>query len=188
MLSLHWPEVTLTWEPVEEEDFDYYAIYRGIVPDFEIGEETWIGWAVQPTFADTPGEPVPPDYTFYYRVTAFDFGGNESEPSAPGATSVRMIDDQVPTRFALHQSQPNPLGSGTMISFDLPIETNVALKVFDVAGRRVVTLVNDHLVAGCYRVPWTGMDESGEALVSGIYFYRLEAGEFSETRKLLITE
>ena len=117
-----------------------------------------------------------------------DFSGNEGEeatvanPTAgiPGA-------GQAPRPYALHQSQPNPGTGGSTISFDLPVETAVTVTIFDVAGRRVVDLVDHRLGPGTHTAPWRGIDDAGNALPSGIYFYRLETEEFSETKKLLLT-
>jgi len=89
--------------------------------------------------------------------------------------------DEVPTDFSLDQNYPNPFNPSTTICYQLPTQSHVALKIFDVLGREVATLVNEVKQAGTYAVQW---DASG--LASGVYFYRLEAGNFTSVKKLLL--
>jgi photosystem II stability/assembly factor-like uncharacterized protein len=88
---------------------------------------------------------------------------------------------ELPKRFALDQNYPNPFNLSTIISFAIPSEAFVKLIVFDVVGREVAILENEDLPAGTYTRKWDAAD-----VTSGIYFYRLQAGSFIETRKLLL--
>lgn len=83
--------------------------------------------------------------------------------------------------FALEQNYPNPFNPTTLIRYQLPEGSSVQLIVFDMLGREVTTLVNERKEAGVYDVKF---DASG--LASGLYFYRLKAGAFVQTRKLLL--
>ncbi len=97
-------------------------------------------------------------------------------------TDVTTPPDQgIPRRFALAQNFPNPFNPTTEISYQLPDFSNVVLKVYDVLGREVATLVNEKKVAGKYSVTW-----NASSMSSGVYFYRLQAGAYSETKKLLL--
>jgi hypothetical protein len=87
----------------------------------------------------------------------------------------------MPARFRLFQNYPNPFNQSTRIAFSIPVQSAVSLKVFDVSGREVATLVDQRLSAGYYSRTW---DTAG--LTSGVYFYRMKAESFSETRKLLL--
>ena len=97
--------------------------------------------------------------------------------------------DEIPTEFSLSQNYPNPFNPVTKIKYSIPSVTlrqaqsdiSVTLKVYDVLGREVATLVNEEKPAGEYEVEF-----DGSALTSGIYFYRLKAGEFSETKKMIL--
>ena len=88
---------------------------------------------------------------------------------------------KVPDHFALEQNYPNPFNPSTAISYQLTVNSEVTLKVFDVLGREVATLVNEKKDAGSYSVRF-----SGAGLSSGVYLYRLQAGEFTQTRKLML--
>lgn len=87
----------------------------------------------------------------------------------------------VPTSFSLSQNYPNPFNPATTISFSLPTKSFVSLKVFDALGREVETLVSEQLDAGTYSTQWNPV-----SLPSGVYFYRLQAGSFIETKKLIL--
>ena len=89
----------------------------------------------------------------------------------------------VPTSFRLYQNYPNPFNGTTNIGFRISDFGFVSLKVYDVLGREVATLVNEVRQPGSYEV---GFD--GNVLASGMYFYRLEAGANVETRKMILTK
>jgi len=96
-------------------------------------------------------------------------------------TGVRMTDPSVPGVFDLKQNYPNPFNPSTFIDYDLPKASHVTLKVFSVTGQEVATLVNENHEAGHFTVQF-----NAGTLASGIYFYRLQAGEFVSTKKLLL--
>jgi len=100
-----------------------------------------------------------------------------------GATSVEQIGDDIPTTYLLSQNYPNPFNPSTTISFSIPTSEFVTLKVYDVLGREVATLVNENLNAGSYSY---NFDASN--LTSGVYFYKLQAGKYSETKKMILSK
>lgn len=87
--------------------------------------------------------------------------------------------------FYVH-NYPNPIGYGGWIEYGLPKGTEVSLKVYDLSGRSIRTLIAANQKLGVYRIYWDGTDNSGKKVATGIYFYRLDAGEFKATRKLTI--
>ena len=87
----------------------------------------------------------------------------------------------VPDEYALYNNYPNPFNPSTRIQYDLPVEGFVTLKVYNMVGQEVVTLVSDNVSAGRYEVEW-----NASGIASGVYLYRLEIGEFVHTRKLLL--
>jgi hypothetical protein len=96
---------------------------------------------------------------------------------------VNVIDvgRNVPGVFALEQNYPNPFNPITIINFQLPIVNFVTLKIYDILGREVTTLVSEKLSPGTYNAEW-----NASGFASGVYFYRLQAGDFVETKKLLL--
>jgi len=100
----------------------------------------------------------------------------------PSATNVEQIGYEVPSNYLLSQNYPNPFNPSTTISFAIPNSEFVTLKVYDVLGREVATLVNENLNAGSYSY---NFDASN--LTSGVYFYKLQAGRYSETKKMILS-
>ena len=92
----------------------------------------------------------------------------------------------LPQAFSLAQNFPNPFNSETVVRFALPERGEVELAVYNLAGQRVVKLAEGAREVGSYTVGWDGRDERGGELASGVYLYRLRAGERAETRKLLL--
>jgi hypothetical protein len=95
--------------------------------------------------------------------------------------------EPAPTRYALHQNVPNPFNPSTVIRYDVPAGGgDVTLVIYDVAGRLVRTLIDGYQVTGRREVTWDGRDRSGSAVSSGVYFYRLVAGDYVQTRKMIL--
>ena len=88
-----------------------------------------------------------------------------------------------PGKYKLHINYPNPFNPETSIKFEIPQSSKVSLKIYDITGREVVTLVDRELKAGFYDVKWNASDYP-----SGVYFYKLTAGEFTETRKMILVK
>ena len=98
-------------------------------------------------------------------------------------TGVAIGSTSNPVEFALGQNYPNPFNPSTMLSFSLKTAASVQLRVYDALGREVATLVNDALPAGTFSVRF-----AAGSLASGVYHYRLTAGAFTETRRMIIAK
>lgn len=92
----------------------------------------------------------------------------------------------VPSVYSLESNYPNPFNPMTKISFNLPEAQMVKLTVYGLNGRKVASLINEHREAGTYDVNWMGRDDKGQLVASGTYFYRIEAGLFSQVRKMTL--
>lgn len=103
----------------------------------------------------------------------------------PTATGV-LPEPDIPGKSYLAQSFPNPFNPRTTITFGVTRPGSVSLKIYDVSGRLVRALVNQELPAGHYEEAWDGRDDHGAQVASGVYFYRLSAGGFSQTRKIVL--
>ena len=101
-------------------------------------------------------------------------------------TAVEKVASAGPQRFALDQNYPNPFNSGTVIRFAVPTSGEAELAVYNLAGQKVTSLVHGPREAGSYTLRWDGRNGAGHELASGVYFYRLQAGDQVETRKLLL--
>lgn len=112
---------------------------------------------------------------YNYRLNQIDYDGTQE---VVGETTVNLI---LPAEFSLEQNYPNPFNPSTSISFSILTSEFVSLKVFDVLGREVATLVNEEKPTGRYKV-----DFNAANLPSGVYLYKLQAGNFAETKKLML--
>jgi beta-xylosidase len=105
------------------------------------------------------------------------------------ATSVgELKSGKIPGRFTLDQNYPNPFNPTTAISFQLSAFSHVTLRICDLLGQEIVTLVNGEQSAGQYTVQWDGKNERGENVTSGMYFYQLRAGTNVSTRKMVLVK
>lgn len=100
--------------------------------------------------------------------------------------SITSVDASLPRRYELHPNRPNPFNPATTISYDLPRGDHVRLVIYDVRGKEVRELVNTAKPAGRHEVTWDGRDAKGTHAASGVYFYRLLAGDFVRTKKMVL--
>jgi hypothetical protein len=174
--------VDLSWDPAPEPDFQYFRVYRDTDPGFVPGPGSLVHETTATSWQDSPVDPG----EVFYKITALDHAGNESDPASSGA--VTAVGDGLgrSAAFALRGAMPNPLRAGTRIAFDLPVDAAVSVDVFDIAGRLVRSVARETLPAGHHEIAWNGADNSGHPVVAGVYFYRLRAGTFEATRRLVI--
>jgi hypothetical protein len=125
--------------------------------------------------------------TLYTDSTTSDVGltwqlfSLEAWTWSEAVTGVEEKENNIPTNFSLAQNYPNPFNPATTIEFSLSIQSAVTLKVYDILGKEVATLVNDNLQSGTYKINFNGNN-----LSSGVYFYKIQAGNFEQTKKLLL--
>lgn len=138
----------------------------------------------------------------FYRPTgrwkwAAPTGGPDRYPLWDGPHTYKIYDPSVldvnvipgsglPTKFALNQNYPNPFNPTTEIRFDLPTRSKINISIYNVLGQRVKTLLDDEKAAGSYVADWDGTSDGGNSVSSGVYFYRMQAGNFQETKKMML--
>jgi hypothetical protein len=174
----------LTWNESEDEDFRYFCIYRSASYDFTPNDENRVDMTTVTTWTD-------PEYDggqVYYKITAVDFSGNESDPVSPG--TVTSIDEPViPQMYCLYQNVPNPFNPNTTIRYDVATGGGqVTILIYDVSGRLLRTLVAGKQTAGQKTAVWDGRDDHGRGVTSGVYFYRLEAPGYNKTLKMILIQ
>jgi len=143
------------------------------------------GASVEGLLAQLRFAPLSPEAVGSFRIaqaTVRDERGQLVQPQQLAQIEARWE----PQVFALQPNYPNPFNPSTTISYQLPARTAVQLDIYDVLGQKVRTLVAGEQAAGHYKVAWDSRNERGLSVAAGVYFYRLEAGEFSHTRKLLL--
>ena len=136
-----------------------------------------------PITETTYNDPNAPVGTYRYDVTAVYTTG-ESE-AAVWTGDVEAGND-IPSKTFLGFNSPNPIVSQTTIKFALRKDTNVAIDIYNTKGQKVRTLVNDKMEAGNHSVIWNAKDNSGKKVSSGIYFYKMKAGKYTATKKMIL--
>lgn len=96
------------------------------------------------------------------------------------------VSNELPKTFALEQNYPNPFNPSTEIRFAIPKQSNVKLVIYDIMGRAIATLINESLPAGSYKTMWNGKSDDGPAFSSSVYFYHIQAGSFTATKKMML--
>ncbi|NIR96457.1 MAG: T9SS type A sorting domain-containing protein [Gammaproteobacteria bacterium] len=156
------------------------------------------GPALQATFSLPNGiAPSPDGDTLYINDDVNLTGTCQNTPLNP--VLVRMIVDvttsiegpdepasPIQKQFALYQNYPNPFNPSTQIQYFLPVASHVTITIYDVLGKRINALVNERQTAGTKTVAWSGRDESNALAPSGVYIYRLKAGSFVKSHKMLL--
>jgi len=136
-------------------------------------------------FVDT-ALPVAEEVHYYLRQVDLDGSSTRSQIIS---VALDAILPPVPTAFALNQNFPNPFNPETTIEFGLATDSHVKLVVYDLAGQVIRTLIaGDRMQAGQYTAEWNGMNASGVKVGSGVYLYRLSAGEFVEMKKMTLLQ
>ncbi len=134
---------------------------------------------------------VPIDTSFWPPTSGYEFSTDLGASFYPiflkGALEVREVNaPATPKVFSLSQNYPNPFNPKTVIRFGLPKDSWVNLDIYNVLGQRVRALVDERLSAGMKEVEWDGKDDKGFEVSSGIYFYKIKAGDFSDIKKMVM--
>ena len=182
----------LSWDASSNPDFMKYNVYRK-------GGYPFVDWTIVATPDSNSYEDTEITTTyrhgedFFYKVTAVDSSNNESgysnevEIEARLEKSINGEEDIVTTEtiheYALNSNYPNPFNPATTISYQLPKEGMVNLVVYNSLGQEVSRLINKHQTSGKYSVQFNASN-----LPSGVYIYKLQAGEFSSTKKMILTK
>jgi hypothetical protein len=174
--------IVLSWKPNTESDLSHYLVYKdtieGFIPDtFKIVGEVPKDSSVFKDYDFVLGQ------TYYYRVSAWDLTGNESEYSdelVVLATDVGDFTEEgppMPRMYQVRQNYPNPFNPRTTIVYYLPDvgyqPAEVEIVIYNLLGQKVRTLVKERKYPGEHKVSWNGKDDEGNDLSSGIYFYKL---------------
>ncbi len=115
-----------------------------------------------------------PGVKYFYKIKQIDFDGSSA------FSNTIEVSIPLSATFSLDQNYPNPFNPATSISYQLPLNSFVTLKVYDVLGNEIATLINEEKPAGSYKLDWNAADQP-----SGVYFYQLKTGSFVQTKKMI---
>ncbi|MEK7729280.1 MAG: T9SS type A sorting domain-containing protein, partial [candidate division KSB1 bacterium] len=176
--------VQLSWSEPDNEEAKFYSVYRRLSSEPSFGAA--IAKIGASEYRDTN---IQKSTSYVYAVTATDFGSNESKRSNElpvTSTAVAGQNVELPTSYALNNNYPNPFNPTTMITYQIPKAGEVKLTIINSLGQKVRTLVFGQVAAGYHQALWDARDDSGTLVGSGTYLYRIEAGDFVQTKKLVL--
>lgn len=189
-------------ESLLDKDSLYYvtAIYNGADMEIFINDEldaftNWSGNLKSTSYDLMIGQRLPSDQNYNFKgvlddIRIYDYGLSleEIHNLYDIKTSVEYLKDERPSEFNLSQNYPNPFNSTTRISWQSPIRSHQSIKVFDVLGNETATIVDKEMEAGYHTVDFDASSPAlgGQALPSGIYFYRIITGNFISTKKMVL--
>ena len=105
-------------------------------------------------------------------------------------TSLESTDESIsntlPDKYEIYQNYPNPFNPETTIIYKIPKRSNVTLKIYDILGREIKTLINREIESGTHEIKWNGTDNNGMKAANGIYLYKIQADGFSKTMKAIL--
>ena len=184
--------VELTWESIERFLLGF-NIYRALKDEVD-DEDKWVELELEleaNEYTDRTWLTLPIGEYVYIVVAIHVTAMGEllSEPAFSNAVAKVVSDsdmDSIPLVTALNANFPNPFNPETTIRFSVATDSPVTIEIYNIRGQRVITLVDDVFTAGRYQAVWRGIDGNGRTVGSGIYFYRMRAGEFVETRRMIL--
>ena len=174
--------LNISWQPLQTPDLANYVVYRGFENEFILD---LVASPIEPGWVD---EEWTPTAGYRYQVAGVDRHGNVGQfANLSGGEISGGSSGGLPRRTTLAQNWPNPFNPQTTIAFDLHRQVAVTLRVFDISGRLTRVLLDEEVRgSGSHEAVWNGQDDSGRRVASGTFFYRLEAGDFSETKRMIL--
>ena len=125
---------------------------------------------------------------YLYKLAAYEYAGNRSDFTEPISAILLSVDpnSSIPEVFALHQNYPNPFNPITTLHYDLPEDSYVNIIIYDLQGHRIKTLLNDEQTAGYRSIQWDATNDLGQTVAAGMYLYTIQAGDFRQTKKMVL--
>jgi hypothetical protein len=174
----------ITWNRNTESNISHYEVYRDSIDDFVPGPGNLLASPTDTSLYDVQWRWFPHRY---YKVAAVDSDGFRTGFALLRPDDVTGTDTpKAPEATYLSQNYPNPFNPATRIEFGLRESARVSLRIYDAAGRLLRVVSEERLSPGRYARMWDGKDTRGVSVASGIYFYRLDAGSFTQTKKMVL--
>ena len=175
--------VMLWWDPSTDENFQYFLLERST--DDLFVENVVSNYLTSSFYTD---EDLEFNTLYFYRVSYFSTGWSDySETIAVVLENLDISNgNNMPISYKIHQNHPNPFNPVTTIRYDLPEDGLVNITIYDMMGRQINTLVSGQQTAGYNIVQWNATNTFGEAVSAGLYLYTIHAGNFTQTRKMVL--
>ncbi len=175
--------INLTWETATEKNNYGFDIERS--QDKKVFEKIgFVGGNGSTTRKHTYSfsDENAPSGRSYYRLKQLDYDGSSTY------SNIIEADKAVPAEFRLSQNYPNPFNPSTTIKYQLPVKEKVTLVIYSALGEKIATLIDEIKDAGYYNTVWNGRNNNNTKVASGVYVYRLQAGKFVDTKKMMLVK
>jgi hypothetical protein len=175
-------EITLTWN-------NHSTVADGYVIERKQSPQT--SFTVLDTLMGSRNEyvdkKVEQAQTYTYRTRAYkgDAESDYSNEASLNLTGIKKGEEGIPTEYSISQNYPNPFNPNTVINYALPKSSLVTIKIYNILGEEVKILLHGQLQAGYYTIQWNGDNNSGHSVASGMYIYRVDAGQYVKTMKMM---
>jgi predicted outer membrane repeat protein len=175
--------VVLTWNPTNEDGFQYYLLERSTDEEFT-EENTVSNYLMSNYYEDNT---LDYDTEYFYRVSFLASDWSElSDVISVTLEWLELDKNNLPTIYALHQNYPNPFNPVTNLDYNLPEDAVVNITIYDVMGNIVNTLANGPQSAGYKSLQWNATNTKGQMVSAGLYIYTIQAGQFRDTKKMIL--
>jgi len=181
--SIEGASVTLTWDPITDDNLINYSVERST--DSLFATDIVVNLAQENFFTD---DDLEWDTEYYYRVFALvgPYNSYYSEVISVTLEWLGVDNDGLPTSYMIHQNYPNPFNPVTTLRYDLPEDALVNITIYDMMGRQVSKLVSSQQSAGYKSVQWNATNDAGSLVSAGLYLYMIQAGDFKQTKKMIL--
>ena len=147
------------------------------------------GGSPQSLIGDTVSMYIPQD-GLYFDVIFLSYSGSNTgggfSYSRMSINTMTINNEIIPKNYRLYQNYPNPFNPTTQIKYDLPEDAMVNITIYDMMGRQVKTLVNGSQTAGYRTIQWNATNDEGKPVSAGLYLYTIEAGDYTQTKKMVL--
>ncbi|MBN2185122.1 MAG: T9SS type A sorting domain-containing protein [Candidatus Krumholzibacteriota bacterium] len=178
--------IEITWDEPLPGELDYYAIYADSFENFIPDASNFLTTLPASVFSYLDSAL---DSCMYYRVNVIGlngYAGGYSNVDGDCISGTTTGADEIPSYVnMLGQNYPNPFNGSTTITYSISSPARVVLKIYDTAGRLIRTLEDRERGTGQYRILWNGRDNDARPVASGVYFMRVAAGDFKQTKKIV---
>ncbi len=197
--------ITITWtSPGDNDTLGTAALYDIRYSTISINSGNWYGCS------QAASEPAPqpcgnqesftitnlvPDTWYFIAIMTADEASNWSGLSNIIAVKTQSLsldvntdENNIPVDFHLAQNFPNPFNPSTKIEFSIPVTAHVTISIFNILGQETATIIDEIKSAGNYSITWDGVDSYGQKVSSGIYFYRINADDYTDSRKMALVQ
>ncbi|MBN1481751.1 T9SS C-terminal target domain-containing protein [candidate division KSB1 bacterium] len=172
-------QVMLKWDISPVTDFSHFLLYRNQVELISVIENSFVDANTQE------------NQTYNYQLRAVDVHGNASDLSAQVTVTtadVAQNKSSQPKTYQLFQNHPNPFNPETVIQFSVPKASRVLLKIYNMRGQEIKTLIDAEYPGGSHQANWDGTDNFGHSMANGIYIYVFQAGDFAARQKMSLVK